>query len=162
MRYLPSNGARPPALIAAYGVASEPEPGLLSIKDTDIVGVHLIDLKPDGSDRLREDDVKHKRTVGKGVTAPIILAPPNDLLGLCIAEGIEDALIAHQATGLGAWATGGAARLPALADHIPGYIESVTILADDDEAGRVNSNKLAARVHARGIEVLMTPTGLDP
>jgi hypothetical protein len=162
VRYLPQNGARPPALIAAYGVASEREPGLLSIKDTDIVGVHLIDLRPDGSDRLREDGVKHKWTIGKGVTAPIVLAPPNDLLGLCIAEGIEDALIAHQATGLGAWATGGAARLPALADHIPGYIESVTILADDDEAGRRYSSELETRIHqlrAGRTEVLMTPIG---
>jgi hypothetical protein len=163
IRYLPRNGARSPALIAAYGLATEVEetgPGVLAIADDAVVGVHLVKLRPDGSDRLRDDGAKI--TVGKGVTAPIILAPPNDLLGLCIAEGIEDALIAHQATGLGAWATGGAARLPTLADHIPGHIESVTILADDDEAGRVNSNKLAARVHARGIEVLMTPIGVDP
>jgi hypothetical protein len=198
IRYLPRNGARAPALIAAYGIATEVEPAshtrrweaervkplpmpgdrravpwepgpwlpdsspdsTLHIADDAVVGVHLIKLRPDGSDRLREDGAKI--TIGKGVTAPIVLAPPNDLLGLCISEGIEDAMIAHQATGLGAWATGGATRLPALADHIPPHIEAVTILVDDDEAGRVNSNELAARVHARGIEVLMTPIGVDP
>ena len=78
-----------------------------------MVGVHLIKLKPDGSDRLR-DDPKCKITIGKGVTAAITLAPPNDLLGLVIAEGVEDALTAHEATGLGAWAAGGAWRMSTL------------------------------------------------
>jgi hypothetical protein len=163
VRYLPRNGAHAPALIAAYGIATEIEetgPGVLSIADDAVVGAHLIKLRPDGSDRLRNDGAKI--TVGKGVTAPIILAPPNDLLGLCIAEGIEDALIAHQETGLGAWASGGATKLPTLAAAIPNYIECVTILVDDNEAGRVNSNELAARIHQLRfgrIEVLLTPTG---
>jgi hypothetical protein len=79
IRYLPRNGAHAPALIAAYGIATEIQetgPGVLVIKDTDVVGVHLIDLKPDGSDRLRDDGTKHKRTIGLGITAPVVLAPP--------------------------------------------------------------------------------------
>ena len=126
--------------------------------DVDVVGVHLIKLKPDGSDRLR-DDPKCKITIGKDIAVPIVLAPPNDGLALDIAEGIEDALNAHQATGRGSWAAGGATRLPGLADFIPRYIESVTILVDDNDAGRRNSNQLARRAHARGFEVLMTPIG---
>jgi hypothetical protein len=163
VRYLPRNGARPPALIAAYGLATEVEetgPGVLAIADDAVVGVHLVKLRPDGSDRLRDDGAKI--TVGKGVIAPIVLAPPSDLMGLCIAEGPEDALIAHQETGLGAWASGGATKLPTLAAAIPNYIECVTILVDDNEAGRVNSNELAARIHQLRfgrIEVLLTPTG---
>jgi hypothetical protein len=160
VRYLPANGAYAPALIAAYGIATERQetgPGVLSIADKELCGVHLINLLPDGTDRLRDDGAKI--TIGKGIVAPIVLAPPNDGLGLCIAEGIEDALNAHQATGLGAWAAGGAGRLPMLADAIPRYIESVTILVDDNEAGRVNSDELAARAHARGFEVLMSPIG---
>jgi DNA primase len=159
VRYLPRNGAKPPALIAAYGIPTEPEPGLLAIADENIVGLHLIDLKPDGNDRLRDDDTKHKRTIGLGITAPVVLAPPNDGLALDIAEGIEDALNAHQASGRGAWAAGGAGRLPKLANHIPRYIESATILVDDNEAGRAGAHSLAAQVHARGIEVLLTPIG---
>jgi CHC2 zinc finger/Toprim domain len=160
IRYLPRNGARPPALIAAYGIAIEPEPGVLAIADDAVVGVHLIKLKPDGSDRLREDGAKI--TIGKGIVVPIMLAPPNDGLGMVIAEGIEDALIAHQETGLGALAAGGATKLPTLADAIPNYIECVTILVDDNEAGRVNSNELAARINQLRFgrtEVLMTSIG---
>ncbi len=133
----------------------------LHIADADVMGVHLIKLRPDGSDRLRED--KAKITIGVDFAAPIVLAPPNDLLGLAIAEGIEDALIAHQETGLGAWAAGGAGRLPMLADHLPSHIECVTILVDDNEAGRINSIELANRIQTRfgRTEVLMTPTGAD-
>jgi len=166
--FLPASGGYPPAVIAAYGIATEPEPAtpqyaseVLVIADKSVCGVHLIKLKADGSDRLREDGAKI--TIGKGIAAPIMLAPPNDGLGLAIAEGIEDALIAHQATGLGAWAAGGATRLPMLADTIPDYVECVTILVDDNEAGRIGANELAVRIHHRfgRIEILMTPIGAD-
>jgi hypothetical protein len=159
VRFLPRNGDHPPAVIAAHGIPTEPEPGLLAIADEDIVGIHLIHLKPDGSDRLRDDDSKHKRTIGLGITAPVVLAPPNDGLALDVAEGIEDALNAHQCSGRGAWAACSAGRLPKLAEHIPSYIESITILVDDNEAGRAGANGLAARARARGIEVLLTPIG---
>jgi hypothetical protein len=90
---------------------------------------------------------------------PIWLAAVNDGLGLVIAEGIEDGLSAYQATGLGAWAAGTASRMPALADVVPDYIESVTILIDDDATGEKNSTELAQRLVARGIEVLMARPG---
>jgi len=67
-------------------------------------GVHLTRLKPDGSDRERT--ANGKIMIGHSAGVPIILAPPNDLLGMAISEGIEDALSAHEATGLGAWAAG--------------------------------------------------------
>ena len=155
--FLPADERYPAALIAAYGIVTEPEPGVIAIATDAVLGVHLIKLKPDGSDRLR-DDPKCKITIGRGFVAPIMLAPTNDLLGLVLAEGVEDALTAHELTGHGAWAAGGASRMPALADVIPAYIEIVTILVDDNEAGRVNANKLAARLYARGIHVLLTPT----
>jgi Toprim domain len=162
IRFLPRNGAYPPALIAAYGMATEDiretaEPGTLLLADEDIVGIHLIKLKLDGSDRLRGDEAKI--TIGKDITAPIVLAAPNDGMALDIAEGIEDALNAHQITGRGAWAACSAGRLPKLADHIPNYIETITILVDDNDAGRTGAHGLAARAHARGIEVLLTPSG---
>jgi hypothetical protein len=155
--FLPSTDKYPAAMIAAYGIATEPEPGMLALADDEVLGIHLIKLRPDGSDRLR-DGPKCKVTVGSGFVAPIVLAPPNDLLGLVVAEGVEDALTGREVTGLGAWATGGASRMPALADVIPAYIEVVTILVDDNEAGRTNASQLAARLFARGIQVRLTPT----
>jgi hypothetical protein len=55
LAFLPATEKYPAALIAAYGVATEPEPGVLAIADEAVCGVHLIRLKPDGSDRLRDD-----------------------------------------------------------------------------------------------------------
>jgi hypothetical protein len=81
-----------------------------------------------------------------------VLAPPNDLLGLAITEGIENGLSTHEATGLGTWAAGCASRLPALAATIDPRIECVTIVADDDHDGRRYAAALAQQVAARGIE----------
>ncbi|HWK68591.1 MAG TPA: CHC2 zinc finger domain-containing protein [Rhizobiaceae bacterium] len=156
LRYLPARTGYTHALMAAFGIASEPEPGRLAIDDEAVQGVHLIRLRPDGSDKAEKPN---KITIGRWFSAPIMLAPPNDLLGLVIAEGIEDALSAHQATGLGAWAAGGADRMPALAAAVPGWVDCVTILVDDNEAGRGNSAKLAERLGRRGIycELLDAP-----
>lgn len=82
-----------------------------------------------------------------------MLAPPNDLLGLAIAEGIEDALSVHEATGLGAWAVGGAKRMPALAERLPAWIDCVTICADDDVDGQKFAAEVARLIEVRGIEV---------
>ena len=124
----------------------------LSIADEAVVGVHLTKLRPDGSDRIRDDDLDPKVTIGRGFVAPIVLAPMNDLNGLAITEGIEDAISIHEATGLGAWAAGCASRLPTLADSVPGYADCVSIVIDDDPEGRRHAGALARRVAARGIE----------
>jgi hypothetical protein len=153
LAFLPASGKYPSALIAAYGVASEPEPGVLAIDDNAMRGIQLTRLLPDGSDRERHDDAK--KTIGHCLGSPIMLAPPNDLMGLAIAEGVEDALSAHEATGLGSWASGGASRMPALAGAVPDFIESITIPVDDDDAGRSNSATLARALHDRGIVVRM-------
>ena len=84
--------------------------------------------------------------VGLSAASPIVLAPPNDLLGLAITEGIEDALSVHVATGLGASAAGAASFLPALASTIPPCINCITILADDDPDGRRHAAELARRL----------------
>jgi hypothetical protein len=151
--FLPARGRHQPAMIAAFGLPQEIEPGIIAIADDAVVGVHLTRLLPDGSDRQRGPGAKLR--IGVGVTEPNVLAPPNDLLGLVIAEGIEDALTAHQATGLGAWASGGASFLPGLAGHVPSYVEVATIIVDDNDAGRRGSGELAERLDARGIEVVI-------
>src|SRR6202044_1208342 len=96
-----------------------------------------------------------KITIGPPLGSPIVLAPPNDGLAIAITEGIEDALSAHAATGLGVWAAGSAGRLPALADTVPSYIEAVTIYAHSDKAGQDGARKLAAALARRGIETLV-------
>ena len=90
-----------PAMIAAFALVDEPEPGQLG-KPTEVGSVHLTLLKPDGSGKASTKP--DKLIIGSPVGKPIVLAPPNDLLGLAITEGIEDALSAHEATGLGALA----------------------------------------------------------
>jgi hypothetical protein len=85
----------------------------------------------------------------RAMGVPIVIAPPNDLLGLCITEDVETALSICAATGLGAWASGGASRLPALANAVPAYVDHVTNVADRDRY----ANALADRLRQRGIEV---------
>jgi len=147
--YLPAHGNYPSALIAAFGIATEPEPGVLHIDDADVKGVHVTRLLPDGSGRVDAHDAKIM--IGRSAGWPIVLAPPNDGLGLLISEGIEDALSGHEATGLGAWAAGSASRLPALAEAVPSYIEAATVLVDDDPAGQRHAGELARALVARGI-----------
>ena len=149
--FLPARGDYGPAMIAAFGVPHEPEPGRLVIADDAVRGVHITRLAPDGMGKAGSDF--DKIMIGRSVGSPIVLAPANDLLGIAITEGIEDALSVHLATGLGAWAAGSASRLPALVDAIPAYIESVTILVDDDANGRHHAGELAGRLLGRGVQV---------
>jgi Toprim domain len=156
--FLRGRGDFPPAMIATFGISEEPEPGLLAISDTAVTGVHITRIAPDG--RGKAGTERDKIMIGKSRGSPIMLASANDLLGLVVSEGIEDALSAHEATGLGAWAAGCASRLPALADVIPLHIEALTILVDDDRDGRRYSTELAHRVAARGIDVRQVILGL--
>jgi hypothetical protein len=161
LAFLPARGEYGPAMIAAFGIPEEPEPGHITIADDAVRGVHLTRLAPDGSGKAGTD--KDKIMIGMSAGWPIVLAAPNDLLGLAVTEGIENALSVHEATGLGAWAAGSASRLPALAPALPTYIEAVKIIMDDDVDGRRHAHELAARLSDRNIEVrlvlLRAPTG---
>jgi hypothetical protein len=149
--FLPARGEHGSAMIAAFGIPDEIEPGKIEIVTAAITGVHITRLAPDGSGKA--GTVSDKIMIGRSAGSPIVLAPPNDLLGLAVAEGIEDALSLHQATGLGAWAAGCASRLPALADAVPYYIESATVMVDDDQDGRRHAGELAWRLKNRSIQV---------
>jgi hypothetical protein len=141
-----------PAMIAAFNVVDEPEPSVID-EPPSVTSVHLTLLKPHGIGKA--DVTPNKRIIGRPLHRPIVIAPPNDLLGLAITEGIEDALSAYAATGLGAWAAGSAPFMPAIAGTVPDYIEAVTIFAHGDKAGRDGARKLAEALHRRGIEVLI-------
>jgi len=79
---------------------------------------------------------------------PIVLAPPNDLLGLAITEGIEDGLTARL-IGIGVWVAGNAPFMPSLADAVPDYIDAITIYAHPDK-GECFALELAQALDARG------------
>ena len=145
-----------PAMIAAYSLVDEPVPGVLA-RPCNVTAVHLTLLQTDGSGKA--DLQPNKLTVGRPRGHPIVLAPPNDLLGMAITEGIEDGLSVHQATGLGAWAAGSAPYMPGLADAVPDYVETITIYAHDD-GGRGYAIRLADQLDIRGIEMFLE--GLGP
>jgi hypothetical protein len=153
--FLPGDSEYPPAMIAAFGLAHEIEPGAIEIADDAVTGVHLTRLLPDGSDRKRGS--KAKIMIGHSMGSPIVLAPPNDMCGLVVAEGIESTLTAIDATGLCGWAAGSASRMPALAEAIGIRFECVTIVGDDHEDGRRFAGELAERIAMWGIEVRVVP-----
>jgi hypothetical protein len=139
--FLPPGVYRHPAMIAKFGFGD------------DVHGVHLTFLNAAGTDKA--DCKPQKITLGKFIGWPIVLAEPTDMLGLCVAEGIETALSAHMATGLGNWAAGSAAFMPYLADAVPGCVEAVTICADEDKngTGQRAADELARSLAGRGFEV---------
>jgi putative DNA primase/helicase len=149
--FLPASGGHPPAMIAAFTLADEPEPGLLAVNDAAVRAVHLTGLEADGGGRI------DKIILGQGALGvPIVVAPVNDLLGLAIVEGIEDGLSVFAATGLGVWVAGSAGRMPPLADAVPSYVECVTIFGHRDPAGERGAHELAALLERRGIpEILL-------
>jgi hypothetical protein len=138
-------------MIAAFGLAPELEPGVLGSPGL-VRGIHLTRLTEDG-DKTANATAGAKVMLGTCKGTPIVLAPPSDLLGLAITEGIEDALSVHQGTGLGVWAAGAAGFMPSLAPLVPDYVESVTIFAHADAAGRRGAFELALALHQRGTEV---------
>lgn len=137
-----------PAMIAAFALVDEPQPGQLG-EPRDASAIHLTLLRTDGNGKA--DVTPNKIIVGSPRSRPIVLAAVNDLLGLAICEGIEDALSAHAGTGLGAWAAGAAGFMPALADPVPSYIEWITICAHADRAGANAARKLATALERRDI-----------
>jgi hypothetical protein len=149
--FLPARSGHPPAMIAAFGIAIETEPGFISIPDEAVAGVHLTRLAPAGT--AKAGTQTDKIMIGSPLGSPIVVAAPGDLGGLAITEGIEDGLSIHEATGLGVWAAGAASFLPALAAAVPSWVECVTVVVDDDDAGRSNSNSLAAHLEQRGFPV---------
>jgi Toprim domain len=149
LSFLRASDEHAPAMIAAFGLAGESEPGSMIIADYAVRGVHLTKLAPDGSGKAGSD--KDKIMIGRCLGSPIVLAPPNDLMGMAVTEGIENGLSIFAATGLGVWAAGAASRMPMLADTIPLYIDCVTVCADADPTGLQNADELLERTKARGL-----------
>lgn len=145
----PMRSGHHPAMIAAFGLPDEFEPGALAIRDDAVRGIHLTLLLPDGSGKAATSP--NRLMVGSSFGWPIVLSPPNDLLGLFVAEGIESGLSLAEATRSGVWVAGSANRMPALGDRVPDYIDTVTVPAEADRAGRENAGRLFERLTGRNI-----------
>jgi putative DNA primase/helicase len=154
LAFLPARSdGQHPAMLGAFALPAEAEPGVLA-EPQHVDAIHLTLLAPDGSGKADVD--KPKLFVGRPLGRPLALAPIGDALALAVTEGIEDGLSLCAAfEGLGVWAAGSAGRMPALADAIPGHVETVTIWAHPDVAGQNGARKLAELIDARGIEVLI-------
>jgi hypothetical protein len=152
LRYLPPNPPQYPypKMLAAFGLAAEPIPGLVVMTTRGFQGLHVTELLPDGSGKAPE--TPDKWMLAQSFGTPIVLRPVNDNGGLLVAEGLETALSCGH-IGIGLWAAGTANRLPGLADKVPDYAEAVTVAVDSDAAGRKYSTELADRLYARGFEV---------
>jgi hypothetical protein len=74
----------------ARGCPDEPGSGILTAPFV-FTQVRITRLTAIG-DKADMDPVKI--IIGPGTGTPIVLAPPNDLLGLAVTEGIEDGLSA--------------------------------------------------------------------
>jgi putative DNA primase/helicase len=163
----PHKSEHHPALIAAFALVGESEPSSLA-DPRNVDAIHLTLLRPDGSGKANVERPKlivgsplalsRKSRWDDYVGRPIVLAAPNDLMGIAVTEGIEDALSVYAATGLGV--AGAAGFMPALAEAVPSYIDCVTIYAHADEAGQRRANALAERLHSRRFEVFIE--GLGP
>jgi hypothetical protein len=136
-----------PCAVHPFGFPVEAEPGVLFMPVSNVMGLHLIHLLPDGRGKALK-----KKTFGPSSGFPIVLSPPGDSLGMLITEGIEDATSVHS-RGLELWAAGSAPRLPKLAGAVPGVTEVVSIGVDDNEAGRRGAEKLKDLLLQRDIEV---------
>jgi len=142
LAFLPARGEYQPAMISAFAYPNEIEPGVLG-EPANVAAVHLTALKPDGTGKTG------KIMVASPAGNPIAVAPMNDLGGLAITEGIEDALSIHAATGLGTWAAGSASHMSKLAAAIVrAEPECVHIFADGDDAGQRHAHELAANIKA--------------
>jgi hypothetical protein len=77
-------------------LADEVEPGVLD-EVVEVQGVHLTLLASDDSGKADID--RPKIMLGSSSGWSFMLAPPNDLLGLCISEGIFGLGLSLRATG---------------------------------------------------------------
>lgn len=150
IRQLPAQGVHGPAMVAAFGLAGEQEPSVVSIASSRVRAIHITRLKADGSGK---DGANAKLMIGPVKGSPIVLSHPNDSLGLAVVEGIESGLSLVEATGLGVWVAGSAGMMPALAERVPHWIDCVSIVADPDPAGRDGAAGLAAGLKERGLHV---------
>jgi phage/plasmid primase-like uncharacterized protein len=115
----------------------------------EVCAVHRTYLTLDG--RIKAPVSNPKMTLGPIGGGAIRLAPAGPVLG--VAEGIETALSAMQATGIPVWAALSAGGIEALHLPDPPLAAEMVIFADHDPRGRCAAETAAARWHAQGRKV---------
>jgi hypothetical protein len=127
---------------------------LSDARSSEQCGIVNIYLKPDGSDRLRDN--KGKTVTGRASGAVVMLSGFDEpTMGLILCEGVETGISLCQQEVRPVWACGAAgtlAKFPVL-----GGIEGLTIAADADVPGQRAAAELAARWRNAGCEVRIVP-----
>jgi putative DNA primase/helicase len=121
------------------------------------LSIHRTFIAHDGGGKAPVDP--EKMSLGPCRGGVVRLGPVRNRL--MIAEGIETALSAMQATGQPAWAALSAAGLRAL--ELPPDIVNIVVLADGDEPGEAAARDAAQRWKREGrcIRIARPPHGLD-
>jgi phage/plasmid primase-like uncharacterized protein len=132
-------GLRLPAMVAA--VTHWPS--------REVCAIHRTFLMMDG--RAKAQVSNPKMTLGPIGGGAVRLSPAGPVLG--VAEGIETALSAMQATGVPVWAAISAGVVEALRLPDPPLATEVVIFADHDPVGRRAAETAAERWHAQARKV---------
>jgi hypothetical protein len=123
----------------------------------DAIGIHRTFLTPNGSGKAPVEPAKMMLGPCRG--GAVRLGPTGDRL--MIAEGIETALSAMQATGQTAWAALSTSGLRTL--ELPADVHDVVVLADGDDAGEAAARDCGWRWNREGrrVRIARPPQGMD-
>jgi hypothetical protein len=165
--YLASRGIvlEPPCALRFHGGLKHPSggvwPAMVALVTRGIddkpIGIHRTFLSPDGNGKAPVEPVKMMLGPIRG--GAVRLGPIGDRL--MIAEGIENALSAMQATGQVAWAALSTSGLRTL--ELPLGVSDVVLLADGDEPGESAARDAAQRWkrERRCVRIARPPRGMD-
>jgi hypothetical protein len=131
------SGARRPQMVAA----------VQHVEHAGILAVHRTFLASDGYGKAALDPARMVLGPARGGAVRLALAAET----LMVAEGIETALSAMQATCLPAWAALSTSGLAALV--LPPEVRTVIVLADHDRAGEAAARTAALRFIGEGRRV---------
>ena len=121
------------------------------------LAIHRTFLARDGQGKAPM--VPAKMMLGPCAGGAVRLGPKSECI--MIAEGIETALSAMQATGRTAWAALSTSGLRTL--NLPGHVREIIVLADGDEAGAAAARNCAWRWKREGrrVRIARPPQGMD-
>ena len=141
------SGGRWPAMVALLTRGADDAP----------IAIHRTFLARDGTSKAPIEPAKMMLGPCRG--GAVRLGPITDRL--LVAEGIENALSAMQATGQAAWAALSASGLRAL--ELPVEARDVVVLADGDEPGEAAAHDAARRWKRGGrrVRIARPPRGFD-
>lgn len=122
-----------------------------------IVAIHRTWLKPDGSGKA--DVEPQKAMLGPCAGGAVRFAKPSETIAL--AEGIETALSALQATGIPTWAALSTSGMRSI--QLPAEVQGIILIADGDQPGEAAARAAALRFirEGRKARIARPRTGRD-